>query len=357
MSLGLHVPLSFQLIADVPYKGTTIFEDLEEFLGIAHSATFGLVNDRVVKARKLVVKSYQAMASRRQLVDASTHSEELDFDAAEDNEPIIATMEKALGIGVQRNPVLQMQQKFCGPVVQIQRVGLIAYRSVFNLFIWSDPYASFWLLCILIALVIITALLPWRLMFFAGGVGFVGPQNWLIRLYKERNPPAEEEIDVVEPATASKKPSVHEASSTENIVSKTLKKIPLKRRKSDDGLMLDDETLAAAPRPFTSHMNKTNSSIVDSLWSSTKGETALSEVLVPYSFLRQERFYDWPPEPSQSRCKPLPGAKGAVYCQPKIGDQRPPLPDGNSASRLRPSPVSSSPKVPKKKFQPKSKQS
>ena len=167
---------------DVPYKGTTIFEDLEEFLGIAHSATFGLVNDRVVKARKLVVKSYQAMASRRQLVDASTHSEELDFDVAEDNEPIIAAMEKALGIGVQRNPVLQMQQKFCGPVVQIQRVGLIAYRSVFNLFIWSDPYASFWLLCVLIALVVITAILPWRLMFFAGGVGFVGPQNWLIRL-------------------------------------------------------------------------------------------------------------------------------------------------------------------------------
>lgn len=342
---------------DVPYKGTTIFEDLEEFLGIAHHATFGLVNDRVVKARKLVLKSYQAAASRRQLVDSSTHSEELGFDFAEDNEPIIATMEKALGIGVQRNPVLQMQQKFCGPVVQIQRVGLIAYRSVFNLFIWSDSYASFWLLCVLISLVVITALFPWRFMFFFAGIGFVGPQNWLLRLHRERNPPGEDGATNTEPLAVLKKPSIHEAINKENLVSKALKKIPHKRRNSNESLVLDDDTLAATPRPFTSHMNKTTSSIVDSLWSSSKGETALSEVLIPYTPLRQERFYDWPPEPTQSRCTPLPNAKGPVFCKPNLGDQRPSLPDGNSASRLRSTPVSSSPKVPKKKFQLKSKQS
>ena len=111
----------------------------------------------------------------RRLLDSQT-SPELDFDIAEENETLLATMEKSLGIGVQRNPVLQMQQKFCGPVVQIQRVGLIAYRSIFNLFMWSDPFASFWLLMILLGLILVTALFPWRLAFFVGGVGFVGPQ-------------------------------------------------------------------------------------------------------------------------------------------------------------------------------------
>lgn len=154
---------------DAPYKGTTIFEDLEEFKGIAHSCTLGLVNDKVVKARKLV---YRAPTDYSE----SQHGTDLAFDIAYDDEPIHATMEKSLGIGLQRNPVLVMQQKFASPVVQIQRVGLIAFRSVFNLFMWSDPIASFWLLVLLICLVVVTALLPWRLIFFIGGLGFVGPQ-------------------------------------------------------------------------------------------------------------------------------------------------------------------------------------
>lgn len=99
---------------------------------------------------------------------------DLDFDVAEGS--LLGAMEKSLGIGVQRNPVLVMQQKFCGPMVQIQRVGLMAFRSVFNLFMWSDPFASFWLVMILMGLVVITAIFPWRLVFFLVGIGFVGPQ-------------------------------------------------------------------------------------------------------------------------------------------------------------------------------------
>ena len=337
---------------NVPYQGTTIFQDLDEFLGIAHSATFGVVHDRVVKARKLVLKSFQAKAaSRRQLSDNSTHSEDLDFDIAEDNEPIIATMEKALGIGVQRNPVLQMQQKFCGPVVQIQRVGLIFFRSIFNLFIWSDPYASFWLLCILIALVIITAFFPWRLMFLLGGIGFVGPQNWIIRVYKERNPPSEEEeIQPVELVSAMKKESLHVTKSTGNVVTNTLKKASHIRRKSNEPEVVDDEALAATPRPFTSHANKSTGSVIDALWSSSKGDTALSEVLVPCTPLRQERFYDWPPEPTQSKCKPLSDAKrAAVYCKPQSAVETPSLPNRSNAGKSSAKSVKfSSPKISKK---------
>lgn len=338
---------------NVPYQGTTIFQDLDEFLGIAHSATFGVVHDRVVKARKLVVKSFQAKAaSRSQLADSSTHSEELDFDIAEDNEPIIATMEKALGIGVQRNPVLQMQQKFCGPVVQIQRVGLIFFRSIFNLFIWSDPYASFWLFCVLVALVIVTAFFPWRLMFFVGGIGFVGPQNWIIRVYKEFYPPSEEEkaMHSAEPVSDTKRAlSLHEAAKAGNIVSKTLKKASHIRRKSNEPEVVEDETLAATPRPFTSHANTSTGSVIDALWSSSKGDTALSEVLVPCTPLRQERFYDWPPEPTQSKCKPLRDAKrAAVYCTPQSAVETPSLPNRSNAGKSSAKSVTFSSKISKK---------
>jgi len=209
----------------------------------------------------------------------------------------------------------------------------------------------------MIALVAVTALFPWRLVFFVGGVAFVGPQNWLLRVYRERNETGEEATTGAEPATGLNLPStsMHEDTGAETMVSKALKKIPYKRRKSNDTVPLDDETLASAPRPFTSHMNQSNSSIADSLWSSSRGETALSEVLVPYSPLRQERFYDWPPEPTQSKCKPLPDTGRAVYCRPQSGAQKTITVDVKDASRLRSTPISSSLQIPKKKFQLKSK--
>jgi hypothetical protein len=188
-------------------------------------------------------------------------------------------------------------------------------------------------------------------MFFVGGIGLVGPQNWILRLYKERNPPSEEaETHPAEPVSATEKASLHEAVSTGNVVSKTLKKASHIRRKSNEPEVVEDEALAATPRPFTSHANNSTGSIIDALWSSSKGDTALSEVLIPYTPLRQERFYDWPPEPTQSKCKPLRDAKRAeVYCKPQSAVERPSLPNRSNAGKSSPKSMKySSPKISKK---------
>mmetsp|Transcript_19820 Transcript_19820/g.40267 ORF Transcript_19820/g.40267 Transcript_19820/m.40267 type:complete len:133 (+) Transcript_19820:631-1029(+) len=79
---------------------------------------------------------------------------------------------------------------------------------------------------------------------------------------------------------------------------------------------IDDAIFDDEKKPFVSHANTNKGSIKNFLWSSKKGESALAEVLVPYSPLRQDRFYDWPPEPLHSRCKNLDPTVEAVHCSP-----------------------------------------
>lgn len=95
------------------------------------------------------------------------------------------------------------------------------------------------------------------------------------------------------------------------------RKIRSVKKKSATRLSNEEEEVfdgGDVKKPFLSHASKSKGSITAALWSSNKGDTALSEIIVPYTPLRQDRFYDWPPETSQSKCKNLANSIRPVYC-------------------------------------------
>ena len=72
--------------------------------------------------------------------------------------------------------------------------------------------------------------------------------------------------------------------------------------------------------PFLGHVNTARGekgTVLDAIWVASDGEEALAEVSVPEGAFRQERFYDWPPDPFLSGCRAQ-AARGVepVRCYP-----------------------------------------
>ena len=84
----------------------------------------------------------------------------------------------AEGLGQSKipNPIAALTAEFLEPVLKIQRWYLLAVRSSFNIFVWKDPYLSFWILVTLCALMVFLILFPWRLFFLVSSVIIFGPQ-------------------------------------------------------------------------------------------------------------------------------------------------------------------------------------
>ena len=75
--------------------------------------------------------------------------------------------------------------------------------------------------------------------------------------------------------------------------------------------------------------------------SRTSKKTRPREVAVPYSKLRKDRFFDWPPDPTVSRATPLPGPwfapagaeeEGAQYAENGMSPMAQPIPAANGLS-------------------------
>ena len=61
-----------------------------------------------------------------------------------------------------------------------------------------------------------------------------------------------------------------------------------------------EERLPPMISPFLGHVNTARGekgTVLDAIWVASDGEEALAEVSVPEGAFRQERFYDWPPDP------------------------------------------------------------
>lgn len=151
------------------------------------------------------------------------------------------------------------------PIVEIAYEWLFLFRALFNIFTWQDPILSFWISIIGPIIAIILHLFPWRIVLGVTGVVLFGPQNWLLRIMRERKGVAPPDMDT----------------------------IIRRKKKQPDGtdIELTEEPLFC---------NSTNEN--SPLDYATLDQTNVKHIAVPYSpLLYSHRFYDWPPEPDYAR--------------------------------------------------------
>jgi len=156
------------------------------------------------------------------------------------------------------------------PIVEIAQTFLASFRAVFNIMTWRDPFLTFWVALCGILLVIILHCFPWRIMLGIIGVVFVGPQNWILRIFRER----------------------------ESLSSGTEDLDLIIRKKKQDSVNWDDpdrpDSLFSSYAPDNRPFRPDSSSIIVS---------DIKEVAVPLSQLMYRRCYDWPPEPEYARVR------------------------------------------------------
>jgi len=143
------------------------------------------------------------------------------------------------------------------PIIGIALAILGVFRALFNIFTWRDPMCSFWVSILVPVLVVILHCFPWRAFMFLVGIVAFGPQNLVIRIVKERYDDHQ---------TASKKSKGGEEKTA-------LESLP-----------------DAQPIFTTSLLNEGK-------------DVDVTNIRVPYSPIKYQRFYDWPPESQYGRVK------------------------------------------------------
>jgi len=93
-------------------------------------------------------------------------------------------LDNELGIYNYPNPVMKKLAEYLSPILEIMTIGLNFCRVTFNMFMWRDPYLSFWVLLFFVFLFLILLVFPWQLFFFFCGIVLVGPQNWILFIKK-----------------------------------------------------------------------------------------------------------------------------------------------------------------------------
>ncbi len=74
------------------------------------------------------------------------------------------------------NPLAALSSTFLEPILNVINVYILAVRTVFNITHWKDPYLSFLFLVMLIVLMLLLAVFPWRSFFYTSGTVLFGPQ-------------------------------------------------------------------------------------------------------------------------------------------------------------------------------------
>jgi len=210
-------------------------------------------------------------------------------------------LRRLIGLAPPSNPVSARLADYLGPIVTILRTNNQIARAAFNLFTWKDPYLSFWVGWLLFFLIIFSLVFPYRLFAFVSGLAFVGPQNLLLRIWRERRPSATKENS-----------QLLEKGETLPCRSATLSKLTQrksrwKRKTPNDKAIstgngdtsADNMGIQASSVPqyfFSSHTHLVNGTMPQP----TSSE-ADYELVVPYSLFRRNRFYDWPPDKKVSR--------------------------------------------------------
>lgn len=332
-----------------------------------HSLTFGLSMDKLFHTSLAVGKRISGGLSPTNDDDLPPDTYDTNAETRRKKRSLLDEFDKRLGLRTRsKNPVVGITSSFLGPIMRMFRIWLMAIRIVFNIGVWKDPFLSFWVLCFLVALMFILLIFPWRCFMFLSGLVCFGPQvcdagslcllfwmqwviltafvylfqNILVRrrlLYKAAKAEKEEQSDPetieldkdedtnTEPSEASfsvdsKASSSDETlgsiavtadmpeASTEDDASK--KKLSRRRRltrklakmrerrrsKKRESLAKEPPAPPAPTRPVFSAATYHKPS---------KVPLEPREVVVPYTRVRTERFYDWPPDPTMSRAAPV----------------------------------------------------
>lgn len=252
-------------------KGKPVPEVMAEARHKLHSFLFHVFNDRVyAKPRDLSSSSrkYGGRKRRNRLrtfikrklhsVDHNMHGKKTDFKDIEDE------YDRILEIGKysHANPWISKIGTIVQPVNEMVIEGLCFFRALYNIFTWKDPILTFWITVIGPILVVIFHCFPWRPIMGIVGIALFGPQNWFIRWHRERKyGPDEFDPDKV-----------------------------VKKRKSEKNIDTEEAQLFSMYAPDNQPIS--NEDI---------GHSSVRKVLVPYSALMYQRFYDFPPETEYAR--------------------------------------------------------
>ena len=200
-----------------------------------------------------------------------THAPVAHSNTVEEEEQIYLSARKdefdrllQLGKYAHTNMIVSKVAEFVQPMIEMAQIGIFVNRALFNVFTWRDPILSFWVVVIGTLLVIFSHCFPWRIVIGCLGVYLVGPQNFVIRIAKEKAGYEEPNFDM----------------------------LIKKKKKKKEAKVLPDE-------PLFSNLAPDNRIIRNSLLDGSN----IRPVAVPVSPLMYNRFYDWPPEPEYSRAK------------------------------------------------------
>lgn len=147
------------------------------------------------------------------------------------------------------------------PIVEIVQGWLYLIRAVFNIFTWQDPILSFWIAVLGPVAVLVLHLVPYRIAFFFLGVAVVGPQNYLLRLFRESKGDPPPDFDKL-----------------------------FRKKKATKEDRIEESQYFSSEAPGNQNIKYVN---VD--------QHQVRNVVVPYGPLKYNRFYDWPPEPQYAR--------------------------------------------------------
>lgn len=225
-----------------PSTGKKITDDLADIKDKMHELTWHLFDDHIYCIRDEEDICYFGEAKKSDRKKKKELSSRLD---------------KLLEVGQYShpNPFISRVGMYVEPMVASTYSFLCFFRAGYNIFIWRDPMLTFWVTVILGILAFVLFIFPWRIFMFLVGFGLLGPQNWVIRILREKGklPPA--------------------------------KKFS---RPKDEKIVFDPTS-----QPIFSSNNKDNSNTPD--------HREVHQIVVPYSPLLYQRFYDWPPEPQYAQ--------------------------------------------------------
>ncbi|KAL7447476.1 hypothetical protein ACHAXM_011388 [Skeletonema potamos] len=194
-------------------------------------------------------------------------------------------LDKMLGVGQfsQWNPIVSKVTSQFIPITRILGVFLSIYRSFYNIVTWRDPILTFWLSIAGTMSIALLLVFPWRLVFFLVGVLFLGPQNWVYRMFREHF------LD----DTKNKKPGRIVRAFREILKDDDGNGVWAKNGRANKNVQC--KTSAVFQPLFRCHAPVSNP-----LGERTNNIGA-QHIVVPYSAVFFSRFSDWPPDQDHTR--------------------------------------------------------
>jgi len=242
--------------------------------------------------------------------------------------------DKRLGLRTRpTNPMKALGNEFVSPIIRMMRILLKIVRVVVHIFTWKDPYLSCCFLFFLLLTTIASAFFPWREFMFFVGLICLGPQNMFLDSWiqktsrrKEKQSSSSDGTATTESkdenknstgstATDNEAPNNNNSSTTTKDDEKT--NLLLKSSNQMFGNIFNRKVFTARAKSNESDgrngingASKTpfvkKRAFMDDIHIPKEPDKVTPRcIFVPYTPLKTDRFYDWPPHPSLARATPV----------------------------------------------------